>query len=260
MVSSLLPVPAVRSRSLTAGRHAQNSLCILESHCWETCRELVVAVKACSEFTIRGFNPFLEKTKSTACFCPLVPFRMGANISTTGVWNCGSDVAWGNIDKALWVWVSCWKTQVPLFAESVIEAQFTVFQVELLYLNKLPLGSLLACDESSEFWWNGLLDTWGGLQWFCPWKTKCPPSWSFLLSPLSLALVGLFLCGLWQWLADEEVNCLNRDYQLHGSWYVQINFRGDSWRSRNWLSENIWFCELHLKITFKPVSMEGWRP
>lgn len=39
-----------------------------------------------------------------------------------------------------------------LFAESVIEAQFTVFQVELLYLNKLPPGSLLACYESSEFW------------------------------------------------------------------------------------------------------------
>lgn len=39
-----------------------------------------------------------------------------------------------------------------LFVESVIEAQFTVFQVEPLYLNKLPLGSLLACYESSEFW------------------------------------------------------------------------------------------------------------
>lgn len=45
-----------------------------------------------------------------------------------------------------------------LLTESVIEAQLTVFQVELLYLNKLPLGSLLACHESSEFCSNGLRD------------------------------------------------------------------------------------------------------
>lgn len=41
---------------------------------------------------------------------------------------------------------------------------------------------------------------------------------------------------LWQWLADEKANCLNRDCWLHGSWHVQINFRGKSWRSGNWLS------------------------
>lgn len=103
------------------------------------------------------------------------------------------------------------------------------------------------------------LDTWEGLQWFSPWETRCPPSWSFLLSPLYLALVGLFPCGLWQWLADEEANCLNRDCRLHDSWQVQINFRGKVEELEIECPKNIWFCELLLKITFKPVSMKRWR-
>lgn len=69
------------------------SCAILESHSWKMCRGLAVAVEAMLRIYEAVDLILSWKKKSSVYFCPLIPFRMGANIPTTGVWNCGGDVA-----------------------------------------------------------------------------------------------------------------------------------------------------------------------